>query len=837
MTALHPRHRGIRLNYYGAVQIGRDDRKPGMWFGPRGQPKAEPGMSSRARVGMGDPEVLNAPGQMAFFATERQLLPSQYWKLYKTSDDVRACVDSIARRISTWDWRLKVTVDPRNRAEYGRVAKIAKAKERWLRYSPNVNPQPWQSLMMATCIDLLVYEAGAWELAVRGRDLAEIVPWSGFEWFPEYDDKRVLQHYRQEKEGLPTATTKPVTLPPERMVYFSLFPNNRDPLGVPLLDTLVNQCVTVLLSNEHAMMALDADEIPPGLLVLGGVAGAAAERARADLQQMRGSDHRVRVISSPQPNGIKAEWVEMRHTIKDLEMLKVVEAMRRAIWRVFGVMPVELGETDGVPRAHAEVQVDVSSSHLITPMLELVQAQMNAQVLPLLLGAEAENISFQFDRKAQLTPDERLALAQAQDTQVRRGIITINEARAELGLLPVDGGDVPIVDTNEGPRPLTQVAAGLDVEGNDGSTGGDGDDGGEEPEPDDEPDDDAEPRAAQATGTAKVGSMVTRGQCCEAHWPGVRALAQQRLRLYGNRAEDYLPSDWPEAQRFDSYRIMDIDALAAVVRQYGSTVAREYAQATSDVQVLLLRAYGDDERLDPSEAAEAHRAIEERLDQLAATWATLTAPLYQQAAEVGRAGAEDIAGGPVDMNTEAEAQRFATTAMQQLTDDRGLVGTLKQLARRVVDAATVGSRVQPLAPGHRDRIDQLSPDDGPEAALHVMEASFVAQAHRIDNWSGRMVGLANTMLVEGLNRTVSTVDGQPVEWWCEWVNAGGRTCPICDEEGAQGFRAITDLTRRPGEDTYCTGNCRCVLVFWTKREVDGGQAVALSALAPGGPDA
>jgi len=60
---------------------------------------------------------------------------------------------------------------------------------------------------------------------------------------------------------------------------------------------------------------------------------------------MRGKDHKLRVLTSPQAGGIDAKWIELRRTSKDLQLLEVVDNMRRMIWRIFGVLPIELGES------------------------------------------------------------------------------------------------------------------------------------------------------------------------------------------------------------------------------------------------------------------------------------------------------------------------------------------------------------------------------------------------------------------------------------------------------------------------------------------------------------
>lgn len=394
----------------------------------------------------------------SFYRAHRKLFPEQYWSLYKSSPDVRACVDSIVRRIATWDWYVKPVTDPRDADEYRRLSEEAEKVANFLRV-PNTDGRTWQELMTATITDLLVYDQGILELVNDSSgDLTELVSWLGSEWFEVIDTHGHLIRYDQTPEN---SNEPPVEVAPEKICSFKLFTNNRSAVGLSIIESCITECLTVLLSSEHAMLALDADEIPPGLLVLGGVAGAAAERARADLQAMRGKDHRIRVVTSPEPNGIMAEWVSMRSTPKDLELMDVVKIMRQTIWRVFGVSPVELGQTGEVPRASAQIQMDVSSSHLITPILEIIQARVNAQIVPRLLDPnDSQKIVFAFQRGQTLSESQKLASAERSEILLRRGVLTVNEVRQELGYLPIEGGDVAMVETNLGPIPLIAVASG-----------------------------------------------------------------------------------------------------------------------------------------------------------------------------------------------------------------------------------------------------------------------------------------------------------------------------------------------------------------------------------------
>jgi len=419
------------------------------------------------------------PGSISQYSrTERNLTPLQYFTLYMKTPDIRAAVDAIVRRVATWDWTIEPSAEPSS-SEYEAQLAVAKEAKQFLQM-PNENRQTWQEMMTQMVTDLLLYDAGVIEL-VGDEDsdlwepyqIREIMPWLGSEFLPFIDEHGYIVGYKQDQERLigtgfpiegpqePLTDQPVVDFSPNQLCFFKLFANSRSPVGVPIMETIINESIALLLSSEMAMMTMDADEIPPGLLILGGLGGVAADRAKADLQALRGKEHKIRVISSPNPGSIDAKWLELRKTPKELTMLDVVEAMRRMIWRVFGVMPVEMGATDQMPRATAIVQMDVSSSHLITPILELIQAKFNAEIIPRIVPPEYKDaISFLFDRTKTHTPEEQLKVANRHDVYMRRGVMTINEVRSDLGLMPIEEGDIPRADTpGYGPVPLSEMSA------------------------------------------------------------------------------------------------------------------------------------------------------------------------------------------------------------------------------------------------------------------------------------------------------------------------------------------------------------------------------------------
>jgi hypothetical protein len=940
----------LKLLAPGSLRIGQrpSNPRPGGWLSSGLQKSVK---DARDRLGFSQAaqtsSVYESPSShYSFYKQHRQLFPEQYWSLYKTSPDVRACIDSITRRIATWDWYVKPTVDPRETDEFNRLSLEAERVAKFLRV-PNSNGETWQEVLTKIVTDLLVYDSGIVELVEdRSGEMTELVSWLGSEWFRVLDTHGHLLRYDQTPEN---SSEPPIEVPKDRICQFVLYPNNRSTHGLPLLESCITECITVLLSSEHAMLALDADEIPPGLLVLGGVAGQAAERARSDLQAMRGKDHRVRVITSPEPQGIEARWVELRRTPKDLELLQVVDAMRRGIWRVFGVMPVELGDMDGVPRAAAEVQMDVSTSHLISPILEMIQAKVNAQILPRIIGEEdAGLLTFSFARGQQNTPEQELKVAQKSEILLKRGVLTVNEVRKEIGYLPIEGGDVATVETSLGPVPLTAMAQGLGpgmtlpgtqwadaddqypgtyrakydsidfrppaacvkeaVKGVEWVEQGHGGRGlrpetirwarkiakGEPITPDKarkmrawlarhESDKDAEGFRPGEEGYPSPGRVAWALWCgdpgkgwssrlvkamekedadrhqdhhehhdhdhhdhhgpCGGNHEGhdhaktiTREMVVRFSGLHPNSRRDEilrsikteLPSDWQPAGKFSSYRTVDLSELADLVASYTREAARVYADTADECTAIVASSYGSTGTVNVQESKRAEQRINESLDAMSTKWMALAEPYYTKAAQLGADAVEGWTSITPDVDPAAAGRDYYQTAMSFLVDSAGLVGTLRSQLRRVVQNAALKRSLD-------SEIEDIVPATTAAETTAVASATFAVNAHRVTNWTGKLVGLSNQVLARSLESVMeveSTNEGDvPVVWWYEWVSAGGRSCPICADEGVQGFRRMNGINMYPGEDTYCGGNCRCVLVMWTEKEVQEGKAVALSTPA------
>jgi len=739
-----------------------------------------------------------------------------YWRV----PDVRASVDSITRRVSTTDWSVVViegAVDPEEEPErLTEGLEVAREAARWLR-AP-MKGKTWQQWTTMLVNDLLLYDAGAVEKVREENEqfLQELVVRRSDDFWPLGDEHGDVSEFEQRVNG------KAVAFVPDDLIYFNLFPNTTTARGLPILEALLNEVIGILRYSERAMMTLDASEIPPGILFLTGVAGRAAEDTIQSFIKDKGNDHKMRVLHFPKPGAGTAEWVKLDHSPKEITMGEIADQIRRSIYRAFGVFPVEMGLTDGMPRASAQVQLDASASHLLRPILELLQEILTTQVLPLLIPEEWRGlVRFAFDFTRDLTPQEEKDLAEADRKLIDGGIASRNEVRARRGWAPKEDADI-LTTTGQvhplGPPPTPDEPA-LDDDPPDPE---DDDPEGEDPD-DDDPDDDLPDSGDAAPG--EVEESVGYEHQCD---PG----CSHHQRAPGSG--DDLPSDWQPAGRFKGYRTLPLADLAAAVSRYQRTVTPIWREAQDDFLASLSAAYADEE-ISAGEAANLTADLGITLARLADRWEAETAEQYRAAVDLAWEFARDLTG--VDPLGEAReiADAYQRRAMGYLLGDDGPLENVRNRIRAIL-AAVGRTRIAGRAASVAIP-DDVEPGMDAEDLLTAAASSFQANEHRIANWSGKLVELANDEAAKQIAEAASSKEtGEQEIWKVEWVSVGDtRMCGTCTDLGSRGFMLVRNLPTVPGGATECGGRDRCVLVYWRDAEVADGTAVLLGGGNTGEP--
>lgn len=714
-------------------------------------------------------------------AGQRIFTTDELFRIYQILPDARAAIDKITLRVANTPW-LVTPAMKKTEPGYERAYNMAEDVTRFLS-KPNMDEE-WPTFSGKWTQDTLLYDAYAVE-RVRGASgrLQELVCWRGGDIQPLTDE-----HGRNYAYSQSVAVRGPVKFLPEDMDYGNLFANTTYPDGQPLLETLVEEFITMRAQAQHLRRSVDADEIPPGLLALMGIEYVAYKRFEQQMEARAGRDDKLKMVALEAP-GSTVEWIPFHRSMKDMEWLPNIKEVRHTIWRLFHVTPVTMGETENTPRASAEVQVEIADQGLIGPLLRRSERLANERWIPLILGNPelADMVVFAYDTTPDLSQADQKTRADRLKTLVESKIIDVNEARDELGYEAIHGGDgTKDPAESEDPAP-----------------------------PDQEP-------------TAESGrhpGIVRRR-------PSAVTRSRGAITLRGD-----LPSDWQPEGRFKGKRTLPLKALADVVGAYDDAVTPLYLLCARNV----LRAATDavaDGVFTTTEATSVVGAIGRETARLITDWSEATTPMYEDTARLGVDQAEAWGGASVAWKNIAATYQATSIGYLSASGARsqGLVTALRKELTDLVLATL--SRPVPT----RDRTTDQERADNQERAdklpaalgafLEAVRRVFERHQHRIKNWSGKLVELANTTAIQSLKSatqpTAADPESTPDQWYVEWVEvADGSTCDVCREEGSKDIRPLSSLSTMPGGATECGSRCRCVLVFHLESEVKSGKAKRL----------
>jgi hypothetical protein len=132
------------------------------------------------------------------------------------------------------------------------------------------------------------------------------------------------------------------------------------------------------------------------------------------------------------------DWKEMGLSPKDMDFLNLKHMSATDIAMCFGVPSQLVGVPDAQTYANvAEARLALYEETII-PMLRLVQSDMNEWLFP----QYDERLEFEYDIDAiPALAERRRRIYENISQAVQHGIITRNEAREQIGLSPIEGGD------------------------------------------------------------------------------------------------------------------------------------------------------------------------------------------------------------------------------------------------------------------------------------------------------------------------------------------------------------------------------------------------------------
>ena len=151
-----------------------------------------------------------------------------------------------------------------------------------------------------------------------------------------------------------------------------------------------------------------------------------------------GRAHKVAILSG----GAKIEKAVISQ--RDMDFWKLRKLNRDNILGAFGMPLSVMGVSENVNRANAESGEYVFARWTIRPRLRLLAAKLT------------EGLARRYDPKLKLeftdpVPKDREKIRKEIEGGLNAGYITINEARQEMGMSPIDGGDIILLPSNKVP--------------------------------------------------------------------------------------------------------------------------------------------------------------------------------------------------------------------------------------------------------------------------------------------------------------------------------------------------------------------------------------------------
>ena len=147
--------------------------------------------------------------------------------------------------------------------------------------------------------------------------------------------------------------------------------------------------------------------------------------------------------------GGKAGYIPIGMTAADMQALETRKFTVREICRFFGVHPSFVFDDTSNNYKSAEMANAAFLSNTLNPILRQIETEVVRKLLP-----GRSDMRIRFDREELYSVDLESRMSYI-EKRIQCGTLTPNEAREGLGLLPVNGGDQPMITANV--KPLNEI--------------------------------------------------------------------------------------------------------------------------------------------------------------------------------------------------------------------------------------------------------------------------------------------------------------------------------------------------------------------------------------------
>ena len=352
---------------------------------------------------------------------------------YAKSAWVQMATNAITKQIMVTDWAI-VPVDEEdvNNVEPYK-ADIEKATQ--FLESPNQRGNTFWEVWIPYLRDILEIDAGVIYKGRNGRgELVEIYSYDGGRFLADMDEFGDIRGYYQYSMRFPS--NAPKFFKKNDIIYGVMNTNNElYPYGWAPLQSIQQEVELLIQSTRFNKDFFANNAIPDGMLTVPMKYEQMQRYKQSWEKEVKGRAHKLLFH-----NVEGASFTPFNMTNKDMEWLEGQKWYFHLVFGAYGVSPQEVGFYENSNKSTGESQERITIKNAIKPYLVHIDAKINREILPELLGPECK-VKFKWF----LTDSAQEKVEHDQAIQkLNSNVYTINEVRAKEGLSPVEWGDEPM---------------------------------------------------------------------------------------------------------------------------------------------------------------------------------------------------------------------------------------------------------------------------------------------------------------------------------------------------------------------------------------------------------
>jgi HK97 family phage portal protein len=357
-----------------------------------------------------------------------------YYEMYKQHPTLRAGIEKISKVAVANGYRFT----PASQDEDVAKPRVETLKK-FFRLSNG------SQLLRSTYRDLLIYGESFWLVIQDGSNAAN--PLSARRLHPMYMDEKIeggeLVGWRF---GPINDSSEAVEYKSYQVVQFKFDDPDNDIRGLSLLASLELTVASDLFAMKFNERFFENSAHTGVVFNMKNSSPEEVERNRVWMDQ-----NYVGTENSHKPLILEGD-IEVSKSVSSRAEMQFVEGRkfnREEILSVLDVDPSKIGINENSNRSVSKEADNTFRQENISPLQLIVEEEINNHLIMTLFGWE--DILF---RQNDASRRDQLDMMKLYAEAERLGVFSINEVRAELGLLPIDGGDVYFVQTAAGAIPV-----------------------------------------------------------------------------------------------------------------------------------------------------------------------------------------------------------------------------------------------------------------------------------------------------------------------------------------------------------------------------------------------